>query len=348
MNPIQRIFRAVISAVFLAIVGCADNTAGPSDPFDLWYSQQNESIIFLSRAHSSEGELYLLDKSGEITRLTYNSRHENNPAISRDGSQVAYLAGIESNMTTWEIFVVDIGSGAETRLTYNTVIDAHPDWGPGDSLLVFSSWQDSTGAPTGAADIFIMHSDGSQIIRLTSSVWEDNDPEWSPDGSLIAFKSNRITQEPAREEIYVMGADGSDKTRLTTTAGWQSDHDPSWSPDGGMIVYSHYDGSRPWTDIADPSILVEYWDELIPWNVCSVDLQGNSVQLTDVQYVASLPVFSADGGSTLFLRMDYLFDSSETLIGAEHLLMLIPESGGSGQQLIPDGDHTGTMEFFDW
>jgi len=194
---------SVLPVFCLVIIGCGENTAGPSDPFDLWYSQQNESIIFLSRAHSSEGELYLLDKSGEITRLT-------------------------------------------------------------------------------------------------------------------------------------------------TTAGWQSDHDPSWSPDGGMIVYSHYDGSRPWADIADPSILVEYWDELIPWNVCSVDLQGNSVQLTDVQYVASLPVFSADGGSILFLRMDYLFDSSEILIGAEHLLMLIPESGGSGQQLIPDGDHTGTMEFFDW
>ena len=34
--------------------------------------------------------------------------------------------------------------------------------------------------------------------------------------------------------------------------------------------------------------------------------------------------------------------------GAEHLLMLIPENGGFGKQLIPDGDHTGTMEFFDW
>ena len=62
---------------------------------------------------------------------------------------------------------------------------------------------------------------------------------------------------------------------------------------------------------SDPSVLMEYWDELVPWNVCPVDLQGNSEQLTDVLHVASLPVFSANGGDILFLRMDFVFDSSE-------------------------------------
>ncbi|MCD4706965.1 MAG: hypothetical protein K8S62_04425 [Candidatus Sabulitectum sp.] len=336
------------SLFFILAAGCGEGTSGPSDPFDLWYSQQNESIVFLSKAHSSEGELYLLDKSGELTRLTHNNRHENNPAISRDGSRVAFQAGDQTDMSTWEIYILDIGSGTETRLTNNSFIEAHPDWGPGDSLLVFSSWHDSTGAAAGAADIFTMRTDGSQVTRLTDSPWEDNDAEWSPDGAHIAFKSNRLTQIAAREEIFVMNSDGSNQTRLTTTAGWQSDHDPSWSPDSRTIVYSHYDGSRPWFDIADPDIFVSSWDELIPWNICSVDLQGNSEQLTDETYVAGLPVFSKDGASILFLRMDFIFNQSGTLIGADHLLILIPESGGKGQQLIPDDEHTGTLEYFDW
>ncbi len=334
--------------VFLLSLACGDDASGPSDPYDLWYSQQNESIVFLSKAHSSEGELYLLDKSGEITRLTFNNRHENNPAISKDGSQVAFQAGDQSDMTTWEIYVLDTASGAETRLTNNSFIEAHPDWGPGDSLLVFSSWHDSTGAPTGAADIFTMRTDGTQVTRLTDSPWEDNDAEWSPDGAYIAFKSNRITQIEGREEIYVMDADGSDQTRLTTTFGWQSDHDPSWSPDSKTIIYSHYNGSRQWFDVADPAIFVSSWNELIPWNIFSVDLQGNTEQLTDVPYIAGLPVFSSDGSSILFLRMDFIFDQSGTLIGADHPLILIPESGGSGQQLIPDDEHTGTLEYHDW
>lgn len=332
----------------ISITGCGEDASGPSDPFDLWYSQQNQSIVFLSKAHSSEGELYLLDKSGEITRLTCNNRHENNPAISRDGSQVVFQAGNQSDMSTWEIYTLDITSGAETRLTNNSVIDAHSDWGPGDSLLVFSSWQDSAGIPTGTADIFTMRTDGSQVVRLTDSPWEDNDAEWSPDGVHIAFKSNRATQVAAREEIYIMDADGSNQTRLTTTAGWQSDHDPGWSPDSRTIVYSHYDGSRQWFDISDPDIFVSHWEELIPWNIYSVDLQGNSEQLTDVQYAAGLPVFSQDGASILFLRMDLIFSQSGTLIGADHPLILMPESGGTGQQLIPDNEHTGTLEYYDW
>ncbi len=334
--------------VSLLFLSCGEDAAGPSDPYDLWYSQQNESIVFLSKAHSSEGELYLLDKSGEITRLTFNNRHENNPAISGDGSMIAFQAGDQYDMSTWEIFVLDIASGAETRLTNNSFIEAHPGWGPGDSLLVFSSWHDSTGVPTGAADIFTMRTDGSNVIRLTDSPWEDNDAEWSPDGASIAFKSNRITQIAAREEIFVMDADGADQRRLTTTVGWQSDHDPSWSPDSRTIVYSHYNGSRQWFDIADPDIFVSSWSELIPWNICSVDLQGNSEQLTDVAYIAGLPVFSKDGSSILFLRMDFIFDTSGELIGADHPLILIPESGGTGEQLIPDDEHTGTLEYHDW
>ena len=44
----------------------------------------------MSKADSTdEGELYLLDKAGEITRLTNNSRHENNPALSAGWQEVS-------------------------------------------------------------------------------------------------------------------------------------------------------------------------------------------------------------------------------------------------------------------
>ncbi len=339
-----------MSALLLLVyaAACTEDVSGPSDPYQLWYSQQNQLIVFLSRVDSPEGELYVMDKAGEVTRLTNNTRHENNVSVSSDGTRVAYQAGDQSDMTTWEIYVLDLASGIETRLTNNGFIDAHPDWGPGDSLIVFSSWQDSTGSPSSTADIFTMNTDGTEVMRLTDSPWEDNDPEWSPDGTRIAFKSNRFTQQAAREEIFVMNADGTEQTRLTTTVGWQSDHDPSWSPDSKTIVYSHYNGTRQWFDIADPDIFANNWDQLIPWNICSVDLQGNSEQLTDVSYVAGLPVFSSDGGSILFLRMDFIIDGGGTLIGADHRLVLVPEAGGTGQQLIPDDEHTPTLEYYDW
>ncbi|MCD4774625.1 MAG: hypothetical protein K8S15_01075 [Candidatus Aegiribacteria sp.] len=338
----------LIHVYLLLLIGCGEDSTGPSDPLESWFQQPNDVIVFMSKADSQEGELYVLNKSGEITRLTHNSLHENNPALSRDGTMIAYQAGQENNQLTWELYTADISGGGVTRLTNNGVIDAHPDWGPGDSLLVFGSFRNEFGAPAGAADIYTIKTDGTDLTQLTTSVWEDNDPEWSPDGSMITFKSNRDSQQSAREEIFVMNADGTGQNRLTSTVGCESDHDPSWSPDSRSIVFSHYAGSRLWIEMTDPEVFASSWDEFIPWNVRSVDLNGNIEELTNVEYAAGLPVFSRDGASILFLRMGFILNPAEYLIGMDHRLILIDASGGNGEQLIPDDEHTPTLEYFDW
>ncbi len=148
----------------------------------------------MSKADSPEGELYQLDKYGQITRLTNNNRHENNPALSFDGKKAIFNGGAEDNLLTWEIFILDLETGQETQLTNNNVIDAHADWSPDGSKIVFGSFRDAQGNPFGTADIYVMNTDGSGLTQLTSSSWEDNDPEWSPDGTKIVFKSTRNTQ----------------------------------------------------------------------------------------------------------------------------------------------------------
>src|SRR4030042_1953072 len=238
-------------------------------------------MVFISPADSPEGELFLLDKSGRTSRITYNNRYENNPALSPDGKKVAFHGG-SIEPWTWDIYVIDLETKEETRLTNNNVLDGHPDWSPDGSKIVFASFKDAHGNPAGTADIYTINTDGTGRTQLNNSRWEDNDPEWAPDGTKIAFKSTRNTQQSAREEIYTMDIDGGNVQRLTTTSGWQSDHDPSWSPDGNTIVFTRYEGSRPWTDINDLAILKHHWQEIIPWNIYKVDLDGEVVRLTDV------------------------------------------------------------------
>ena len=79
MRHLKRNLIACLSAVSVFVIigiSCSDNNPDPM----LWKEQSNERIIFMSMADSPEGELYLLDKSGQISRLTNNNRHENNPA----------------------------------------------------------------------------------------------------------------------------------------------------------------------------------------------------------------------------------------------------------------------------
>jgi len=313
----------------------------------LWNEQPNEQIIFMSKADSPEGELYLLDKSGEIIRLTNNNLHENNPSLSPDGKKAAFHGGNINDPLTWEIYIIDLETKEEMRLTDNNVLDGHPDWSPDGSKIVFASFRDAQGNPYGRADIYTMNIDGTELTQLTDSPWEDNDPEWSPDGKKIAFKSTRNTQQDAREEIYIMDADGINVQRLSSTSGWQSEHDPSWSADSNAIVFNRYDGKRSWTDIANPDVLKDYWQEIIPWNVYRADLNGEVLQLTDDDYTSGLPVYSIDGSEILFLKLDF-YIINDQLAGADHRLILMDSDGNNQKQLLPDDRHTPTLEYFDW
>jgi Tol biopolymer transport system component len=313
----------------------------------LWSEQSNEKIVFMSKAESEDGELYLIDKSGDIHRLTNNNRHENNPALSFDGSKVVFHGGDSDNMLSWEIFILDLDTLEETQLTDNNVLDGHPDWSPDGSNIVYASFVDKDGNPSATADIYVIDINGLNKIQLTSSEWEDNDPEWSPDGTKIAFKSTRNTKIPAREEIYIMEYNGSNITRLSTTDGWESDHDPSWSPNSNSLVFMRYSGVRPWTDIANFLIFTRNWDELTPWNTYMVDLYGEVEQLTDTEYIAQLAVFSSDGEKILFIDNEFIL-LNEKLVGIDHKLTIMNTDGTYPQQLISDNIHNPTMEYFDW
>ncbi|MBU1983592.1 hypothetical protein KJ815_04180 [bacterium] len=329
-------------------ISCSDNEPNTEDdPYALWKEQPNERIVFMSRADSPEGELYLLEKNGQITRLTDNNRHENNPAISPDGKKVAFNGGDEGSMLTWEIFILDLETNEETQLTENSVIDAHPDWSPDGSRIVFGSFRDAQGNPFGTADIYAMNSsDGSELARLTDSPWEDNDPEWSPDGTRIVFKSTRNTQQSGREEIYIMSSDGADPQRLTTTSGWESDHDPSWSPHSDLILFIRFEGSRAWFDIAD---FANDWEELTPWNVHRVNLGGNVERLTNSSDAGwGVVLFSTDASQILFGTIHWIINDGNQVIGGLHRLILMNPNGSNQRQLLRDDNHTGTLEYFDW
>jgi Tol biopolymer transport system component len=329
--------------------GCdRDEPTEPNDSLSLWKSVSNPQIVFMSRADHPAGELYRINKAGDIYRLTENDRHENNPAISADGLHVTFHAGQEDNPLTWDIFRLEIATGREVRLTDNDVLDGHPDWSPDASRIVFASYRDSAGNPSGTPDLYVIDTGGTGLSRLTTSPLEENDPEWSPAGDKIVFKATWNTMQPAREEIFVMNADGTQVSRLTTVSGWQSDHDPSWSPDGEAIVFTRFEGTRPWTDLTDPDTLRIHWEDLTPWNVFQVGLNGGpALKLTDDQDLSGLPVYSNDGQWIAYVDQDIIFADSLP-VGTFRRLTVVDSSGGESQRLVPSGRHIYSLEYFDW
>jgi Tol biopolymer transport system component len=94
------------------------------------------------------------------------------------------------------------------------------------SGILFTSLRD------GNAEIYVMHSDGSNPRRLTHHRAHDDFPLWAPDGTRISFLSDR----DGNWELYSMRPDGTQVRRLTHTDA--DEHSPAWSPDGATIAFS--------------------------------------------------------------------------------------------------------------
>lgn len=216
-------------------------------------------------------EIYLLDLQSWLEyNLTQHPAEDRNPALSPDGTHVAFESHRDGN---WELYVLDLAKGDVTRLTDELAFDGAPAWSPDGSRIAFESYRDGnwevyaldldTLQPTrltdnpagdyapawspdgeqiaftswrdGDKEIYVMGVDGSQQRNLTNSPGDDEYPAWSPSGDRLAFVSSR---DGYATEIYVMGADGEQQTRLTHND--VNDWSPAWSPDGQEIICASY------------------------------------------------------------------------------------------------------------
>jgi len=188
------------------------------------WSPNGQRIAFVRYLQDNE-EIYIMDISGGLARLTDDPGIDNHPDWSPDGKQIAFTSSRDGD---FDIYVMEIDGSGLLNLTNTTDIDeAHPDWSPDGKQIAYTGFRD------GNPDVYVMNADGSGSQRLTDKPGRDVSPAWSPDGQLIAFTSER----DGNQELYIMSADGSEQTRLTNNP--YQDGYPAWSPDGSKIAFTH-------------------------------------------------------------------------------------------------------------
>ncbi|MEQ1516237.1 MAG: hypothetical protein ABL931_07090, partial [Usitatibacteraceae bacterium] len=88
----------------------------------------NDSLVFVA-----EGDLWRVGLAGgRALRLTTNLAAESNPAVSPDGSHVAFTARYEGPA---EVYVMSIGGGLPTRLTFEGDTALVQGWSPDGKVL---------------------------------------------------------------------------------------------------------------------------------------------------------------------------------------------------------------------
>jgi dipeptidyl aminopeptidase/acylaminoacyl peptidase len=112
------------------------------------------------------------------------------------------------------LWLVDVATGAATRLTDGPATDAEPAWSPDGRRIAFVSNRRRDADLVGRSDIHVVDVDTravSAITRGPRSVFSA--PSWLPDGRTIAGLGHRLEgRAGSRNDIWLFAADGSDAT----------------------------------------------------------------------------------------------------------------------------------------
>jgi len=127
------------------------------------------------------------------------------PAVSPDGSQIAYASPVEDG---FEIFLMDIASENERQITSDGVVNWAPSWSPDGTRLVFTSERDEN------IDLFVVDIETGEQTRMTTHSEEDYNPSWSPTGDIV-FNSKRT----GSWEIYILQPDDGTVRQITESVG---------------------------------------------------------------------------------------------------------------------------------
>ena len=196
----------------------------------------------------------------------YNLKTASNPAISPDGSMVAFILhrfDKKSHAANSDLFATKAdGYGNPDQLTTSGNA-ANPKWSPDGRQIAYIDLDDS-----GVKQIFVQWfgSGASEPARLTHRLADVDAIVWSPNGKRIAFRSlvlgpdelHAIRSDPSEPKIrvarriryrqdgagwrgdsfyhlFVLDIGSGEVAQITGREG--DDGPPVWSPDGKRIAF---------------------------------------------------------------------------------------------------------------
>ncbi|HSG00134.1 MAG TPA: protein kinase, partial [Vicinamibacterales bacterium] len=167
-----------------------------------------------------------------FTRVTEAAGEETSPALSPDGSTVAYAARVDGS---WGIYAQRVGGRNATVLVDEPDRDeGGPAFSPDGARIAFHESDEDGG-------IFVAGATGESVRRVTDIGFH---PSWSPDGTQIAFTTEEIWLPASRSGVatlYVVDAGGGAARQVVDGDAAQA----SWSPSGDRLVYwSNTNGQR--------------------------------------------------------------------------------------------------------
>ncbi|MBI4539343.1 MAG: PD40 domain-containing protein [Gemmatimonadetes bacterium] len=189
-------------------------------------------------AFTALGDLWLLDtrSGGEPRRLTRDPYVDGDPAWSPDGRRLAYASDRAGSLDIW---VRDVASGQDLRLTELAGSEVAPAWSPDGSRIAFLAVQGL------GSDVVVVDVASRELRTVRRGLFGPGRPTWSADGATLAVAVLRPYsaryREGRNEVLLVSLRDGAERTMTPylahSSVGTRGADGPAWSPDGRRMAF---------------------------------------------------------------------------------------------------------------
>ncbi|HYE02455.1 MAG TPA: DPP IV N-terminal domain-containing protein [Phycisphaerales bacterium] len=290
-------------------------------------SRDGQWLVFAGTQHRPTADIYIKPVTGRaVTQLTSDPAHDVMPAISPDGTRIAFAS---NRAGSWDIFVMPVRGGQAAQVTSDEADELHPSWSPDGTRLVFcrlgqtsgrwEMWVTGAGSDAAASEFI-----GYGLL-----------PHWCPATGTGSDGRDRILFQRGRERgdrafsvwtIDYKPGDAGSPTELFGQRGIAAIN-PAWSGDGKQIVFATVP-AWPGPEGETAAVSSELW---------IADASGSGrVGLVSGPCASLMPTWGGDG--RVYFASDRGGNQNIWSLGTEKALAAL-SGAGPQQAAVPEPAH---------